>query len=183
MAGNAFLGPALLEAPPLAAAVPPPGCGPLRAAMLRDLTVDKLPKLLGFQDRAAMAHGVETRVPFLDHVLFERALSLPSAWLIRDGVAKFALKRCLKRFCGVDAFGPPKHYVATPQREWIKGALEGEILAWLDDGRLRRAGLVDYPAFRAAFQAYAAAPELGNSFFVWKMMDIEAFLAEFFPDG
>lgn len=183
LSGNAFLGPRLADAAPVrpfAAAAAP---GHMRPAMLRDMMVDKLPKLLWFQDRAAMAHGVEMRVPFLDHILFERTLALPPDWLIRDGVAKYALKRVLKRFCGIDAFGSPKHYVATPQREWLKGPLLRPLLAWLDEGLLRASGLVDYSAFRDAYEAYAAQAELGNSFFVWKMMDLEALLQEFFADG
>ena len=183
LSGNAFLGAALLDIASQRSFVAPPTSGHVRTAMQRDMSIDKLPKLLWFQDRAAMAHGIETRVPVLDHVLQQTALSLPSDWLIRDGVAKYALKRCLRRFCGVDAFGPTKHYVATPQREWLKGPLFGEILNWLDEGILARSGLVDYAAFRTAFSVYAAQEDLGNSFFVWKMMDLEALLREFFPRG
>ena len=36
-------------------------------------------------DRAAMAHGLETRAPFLDRDLVEFALSLPSVLKVRDG--------------------------------------------------------------------------------------------------
>lgn len=183
LGGEGFLGSRLREVQPVQPYTAPTSFGPLRKAMLEDLIADKLPKLLWFQDRASMAHGVETRVPFLDRVLFSLALSLPSEWLIRDGVAKFALKRLLRRFCGVDAFGPAKHYVATPQREWLKGPLYSHVLKWLDEGILARSGLIDYPAFRAAYAAYAAAPALGNSFFIWKMMDLEALLREMFPRG
>jgi asparagine synthase (glutamine-hydrolysing) len=183
LSGNAFLGRALLESPPASPHPSPLGDGHVRTAMLRDLTSDKLPKLLWFQDRSAMSHGVETRVPFLDHVLFATAAALPSDWLIRDGVAKYALKRVLLRYCGIDAFGPTKHYVATPQREWIKSDIRAPIMDWLDNGLLARSGLVDYPAFRQAYADYAAQADLGNSFFVWKMMDLEALLEEFFPHG
>lgn len=183
MEGNAFLGPRLNEVGLPESSFSPAGPTHLRSAMLRDLTADKLPKLLWFQDRAAMSHGVEVRVPFLDHVLFAMASSLPPEWLIRDGVAKYALKRVLRRFCGVNAFGPTKHYVATPQREWLKGPLLKPLMDWFDSGLLPRLGLIDYPGFRAAYASYAASPELGNSFFIWKMMDLEAMLREFFPDG
>jgi asparagine synthase (glutamine-hydrolysing) len=183
LGGNAFLGPRLQDA----------GCAPdgarprhesyLRDALLADLCVQKLPKLLWIQDRAAMASGIETRVPFLDHVLFERVQRLPSEWLIRDGTSKYLLRRILKRFCGAEPVRLVKHYVATPQREWLKGPLFDEVLSWLSQGYLVREGYIDYPAFKSAYEAYARTPELGNSFFVWKMMDLEALVAAFFADG
>ena len=61
---GAFLGARLQSVKPAPRYAAPSGFGPLRASMIEDLVADKLPKLLGFQDRASMAHGVETRVPF-----------------------------------------------------------------------------------------------------------------------
>src|SRR5439155_909747 len=47
-------------------------------------------------DRAAMAHGLETRAPFLDAELADYVLSLP--WQMRFGGTK--LKHLLRRACG-----------------------------------------------------------------------------------
>ena len=44
-------------------------------------------------DRMGMAHQVEFRVPFLDRALTDRALSLHSGLLVRDGVSKPILRR------------------------------------------------------------------------------------------
>lgn len=178
--GASFLGPALLDNAGRQPAELDVGEWPhLRAAMVRDMCSQKLPKLLQFQDRAGMAFGVETRVPFLDHPLVEFAYSLPSSWMIRDGAAKFIPKRLLDRFAGQNAAREIKHFVATPQREWIKVDCRQEILDRLDGGALRSSGLIDYDAFRAAYLRYADDPEPGNSFFVWKMLNLEAMLASF----
>ena len=154
--------------------------GHLRSAMLKDLQCQKLPKLLHYQDRAAMAHGVEVRVPFLDHKILEYVWRLPPDWLIRDGVSKFLPKRLLKRFCGVDYMEQTKHFVATPQREWIKGPLLASIMAYLDGGALAGSGLIDFAAFRKAYLDYAADSALGNSFFVWKVLNMEVLLRRWF---
>jgi len=158
-----------------------PGHSHLRQAMLRDLFSLKLPKLLWFQDRASMAWGIETRVPFLDHKIAEFVYRCPPDWIIRDGISKYIPKRLFKRFYHVDYTSSVKHYVATPQREWLKGPLFDDIMQYLDGGYFSQSGLVNYPAWQNAYREYAASRELGNSFFIWKMVNMEALLQEFFP--
>ena len=55
------------------------------STMASDLFSNKIPKLLYFQDRAAMANSVETRVPFLDYRLAEFMYSLPPEYKIIGG--------------------------------------------------------------------------------------------------
>lgn len=128
-----------------------------------------------------MASGIEIRVPFLDHEVIEFAYSLPARLLIRDGVQKSLPKQLLHRFCGLEYRSTSKLFVATPQREWIKGPLFDEILRYLDHGALAQSGLVDFDKFRGAYRSYAGQRDLGNSFFVWQMVNLEALLRRFFP--
>ena len=51
-----------------------------------------LPALLQVEDRMAMAHGVESRVPFLDHPLVEFAATIPADIKFKDGELKRLLK-------------------------------------------------------------------------------------------
>jgi asparagine synthase (glutamine-hydrolysing) len=64
-----------------------------RAAYLELVTLLS-PYLLSSQgDRVAMAHGIETRVPFLDHQLFEFAAALPERSKLRGLREKDILRR------------------------------------------------------------------------------------------
>jgi asparagine synthase (glutamine-hydrolysing) len=47
-----------------------------------------LPAVLLSQDRSAMAHGVESRVPFLDHRVVEYCFRLPASYKVHRGVRK-----------------------------------------------------------------------------------------------
>ena len=49
-------------------------------------------ELLRYADRNSMAHGVEVRLPFLDHELVEFLFSLPSYFKIREGWTKWLLR-------------------------------------------------------------------------------------------
>jgi len=181
LSGDAFLGKPLIDLSNSVASVPANNPQDLRSAMLLDMTSQKLPKVTWFHDRNSMASGVETRVPFLDHVLMEFAYRLPNEWLIRKGSAKYLAKRLLQRFCGVNETKTVKHFVAHPQREWLKYNLFEEINAYLDDGILAQSDYINYPAFKDAYAKYAQQAELGNSFFVWKMLSVETFFRSF-PD-
>lgn len=51
-----------------------------------------LPALLQVEDRMSMAHGVESRVPFLDHPLIEFAATVPADIKFKNGELKRLLK-------------------------------------------------------------------------------------------
>jgi asparagine synthase (glutamine-hydrolysing) len=49
------------------------------------------------QDKMSMAHGIEARVPFLDHELVEYALKVPPSLKIRAGRTKYILRQYANR--------------------------------------------------------------------------------------
>ena len=51
-----------------------------------------LPALLQVEDRMSMAHGIESRVPLLDHPLVEMAATIPSSVKFKNGELKRLLK-------------------------------------------------------------------------------------------
>jgi asparagine synthase (glutamine-hydrolysing) len=55
----------------------------------------QLPHLLYFEDRASMAHSIESRLPFLDFRLLEFVLGQPLDLLLRHGWSKYLLRRAM----------------------------------------------------------------------------------------
>jgi asparagine synthase (glutamine-hydrolysing) len=83
-----------------------------------------LPALLHIEDRMSMAHGLESRVPLLDHPLVEFAASVPADLKFRGGDTKHLLKRA---FSG-ELPGPilnrrDKMGFPVPLKEWFAGEL------------------------------------------------------------
>ena len=58
-----------------------------------------LPALLQVEDRVSMAHGLESRVPFLDHPLVELAATVPADVKFKDGTMKHVLRDGTRRQC------------------------------------------------------------------------------------
>ena len=152
----------------------------LNELMYLDLTQKKLPKLLHFQDRSAMANSIEARVPFLDHKLASFIYSLDSRYKIKDGQTKYLLKRILKDKYGFVDKKIIKHYVATPQREWLKDKdIMNTILEQLRYSKLNSLGFINFDKFAKDYKVYSSSKELGNSFFIWKLINLEYLLESF----
>lgn len=151
----------------------------LKSVMYMDMKKKKLPKLLFFQDRESMAHSIEARVPYLDHRIIELMYALPSHFKIKNGETKYLAKKILRDHFGVTLNDNVKHYVATPQREWLKWVLYDDIVEILREGVLIKTNLINFDKFFSDYDQYRRKEELGNSFFVWKIVNME-FLFRFY---
>jgi asparagine synthase (glutamine-hydrolysing) len=89
-----------------------------------------LPMLLHWEDRSSMAHGIEARVPFLDHHLVELAIGLGRQHKIEGVRTKVLLREALGRDLPqmvrerTDKLG-----FATPEQEWFCGPLAPAVRA------------------------------------------------------
>ncbi|SMH41572.1 asparagine synthase (glutamine-hydrolyzing) [Azospirillum agricola] len=89
-----------------------------------------IPALLHVEDRMSMAHGLESRVPLLDHRLVEFAATVPADVKFTDGRMKHLLKTTFQDVLPVpiverrDKMGFP-----VPLAEWFSG----ELRDWIGD--------------------------------------------------
>jgi asparagine synthase (glutamine-hydrolysing) len=81
-----------------------------------------LPALLHVEDRVSMAHGLESRVPLLDHELVELAATIPADIKFRDGHMKHVFKRATRALVP-EAVAQRKDKMGfpVPLHEWLHG--------------------------------------------------------------
>jgi asparagine synthase (glutamine-hydrolysing) len=65
--------------------------------LIQDHSLNILPGLLHYGDSISMAHGIESRNPFLDYRLVEWSFKLPSYLLFKNGQTKWIIREYLKR--------------------------------------------------------------------------------------
>jgi asparagine synthase (glutamine-hydrolysing) len=83
-----------------------------------------LPVLLRYEDKNSMAHGIETRLPFLDYRLVEFALSIQNQFKIRDGWSKWLLRETLSPYLpNAIAWRKNKFGFEAPENIWLTAHL------------------------------------------------------------
>jgi asparagine synthase (glutamine-hydrolysing) len=83
-----------------------------------------LPALLHVEDRMSMAHGIESRVPFLDHKLIEFSATIPADIKFQGGKMKQLLKDVFKDYIPPGIFNRrDKMGFPVPLSEWFEGEL------------------------------------------------------------
>ncbi len=134
-----------------------------------------LPALLQVEDRVSMAHGLESRVPLLDHPLVEFAATIPANVKFANGHLKHLLKTTLGRVLPesvaqrTDKMGFP-----TPLTEWVRGpAREFVNDIFLSERALTR-DLVDNATVAKAIDK---EPKFGRN--TWGLLSLELWQQEF----
>ncbi len=114
-------------------------------------------------DRMAMAHGVEGRVPYLDHRVVEFACRLPPRFKLQGLNEKAILKRALRDLVPPQILNRPKQPYRAPDSACFfeQGRLRDELHDLLTPDALRQAGVFDPDAVDRLVAKAAAGRAIG----------------------
>ena len=134
-----------------------------------------LPALLQVEDRMSMAHGLESRVPFLDHKIVELAATIPADIKFKNG----ELKRLLVRT--FDPILPPsiaqrkdKMGFPVPLNEWMRGELKDFVCGIFETGRD-----IGRPFFNSDIILENLSKEGKFSRKIWGLLSLEIWMQQF----
>jgi asparagine synthase (glutamine-hydrolysing) len=105
-----------------------------------DLGVYLVDDLLVKTDRASMAHSLEARVPYLDTVVAELALALPTRLKVRGLAKKRLLRRAVAPLLPRSVVYGKKRGFSIPAATWLRGDLEPFARTVLSVDNIRRQG-------------------------------------------
>ena len=92
----------------------------LRSLQVSELMENQLPHLLRYEDRNSMYFGIEARVPFVDHVLVEKALNLDVKDKIFGGYTKYCLRIIAEKYLPKSiAWRKNKAGFEAPEKIWL----------------------------------------------------------------
>lgn len=78
-------------------------------------------------DRMSMAHGLEVRVPFLDHRIVSFAFGLPAAYKLKGNFRKRILQDAFKDFLPEKLYNRPKKGFEVPLLHWMRHELKSTL--------------------------------------------------------
>jgi len=83
--------------------------------------------LLRDTDVMSMAHGLEVRVPLIDHLLAERLMAMPGAWKIDRHTPKPMLVGALRGALPDRVIHRPKRGFTLPFEHWLRDELRVQV--------------------------------------------------------
>lgn len=105
-------------------------------------------------DRAAMYHSLETRVPLLDHRVFEFVWNIHPRYKQSDGQSKWLMKQLLYRYVPQHLVERPKKGFSVPLGQWLRGPMKAWAADLLSQERLQQQGLFDARMVQTIWQQH-----------------------------
>ncbi len=131
-----------------------------------------LVELLMKQDQMSMATSIESRVPFLDHVLVEFATSIPRRHQLRGLTGKNILKKAVEDLLPHSILYRPKLGFPTPWSGWLAGPQLDTIENTLLEPRSLQRGLFKRDAVERLFREHRANYR-DHYDRIWRLLNLE----------
>ena len=156
------------------------GWAPLDRALHFDVKTF-LHAILVVEDRLAMAHGLEARVPLLDDRLVALAARIPNRDKLSGDTGKIVLRQALDGVLPRETLTKRKQGFTPPDRTWYRGPSMAYIKGLLLDRRASDRGLIEPGAVRRIIAEHEAG-HVDHRLLLWSMLCFE-WWCRLFLDG
>jgi len=126
-------------------------------------------------DRASMAHGLEVRVPLLDHEFVDWAAGLSPDQKLHKGQGKHVLKKAFEPTLPGDILYRQKKGFSVPLADWFRGPLRDIGERALHDSELVRCGVFEPAALKQLWSQHAAGKR-DHGPTLWSLLMLSRFL-------
>lgn len=140
----------------------------------------KLEHLLKWEDRNSMRFSIEARVPFLDHRLVEKTLSLQNNMFISNGTTKVILRDAMKGLIPEEIrIRQDKIGFGTPEAEWFRrDFFKDYIIELLNSESLKRRNIIDPKKAKEMYlQHLNGQTDISKE--IWKWINLELWFRKF----
>jgi asparagine synthase (glutamine-hydrolysing) len=132
-------------------------------------------------DIASMAHGLESRSPFVDHRVMEFCASLPAKLKLNGTTKKYLLKRLAAPLLPARILNRPKMGFGVPLDRWFRGELEGMAHDLLLGPRFASRGMFRPAAVRRLLDEHASGSYTWH-YQIWNLVMLESWFRMFIDE-
>ena len=147
-------------------------------ALNADVNLYLADDLLVKMDRATMAHGLEARSPFLDHVLMEFVASLPPRFKLAGRQKKRILKAALHGLIPEGILQRPKMGFCVPLADWFRQELREMAYDTMLSSRAMQRGLFQPKAVATLLNAHCKG-QANYAEHLWDLFMLELWYRRF----
>jgi asparagine synthase (glutamine-hydrolysing) len=132
-------------------------------------------------DRASMAHGLEVRVPFLDHEFVEFAWNLPMEFRLSGLTTKYILKEAARGMLPDSIIERPKKGFGVPIAKWLLHEMRPLMEKFLSPSRIADEGIFRPSVVRRLVSDHLARRRDCRKE-LWTLINFEMWLEEYAPE-
>lgn len=134
----------------------------------------RLPELLLMRvDKITMSQSLEARVPFLDHRLVEFSSQIPMEYKVKNGVAKYILKKAVEDIIPHHIIYRKKMGFAAPMSQWLRESFGQTIEDAILSSPLLKHGFFNVSYIAQLFQDHRKNRR-DNSLYIWTLYNLTA---------
>jgi asparagine synthase (glutamine-hydrolysing) len=153
----------------------------LHRMLYTDVNMD-LAELLMKQDQMTMAASIESRVPFLDHLLVEFAGTVPPQLCLRGRPGKLLVKKAAEKFLPCEIVHRPKMGFPVPFGQWLREDSVKMVSEILLDKRTRDRGYFNVSYIEKLFKSHRSGQrDFQNQ--IWMLLNFELWHRVFIDDA
>jgi len=141
--------------------------------------------ILALTDRISMHHGLEVRVPFVDHEVMEFCAKIPPEIRLKGFKKKYLLKKAMTGILPDDVINHRKQGFVGPTATWIKNDLREYIVDILSENNIKKHGIINSNTVQKILNEHFTGKNLHDKliwslviFQKWYEMNIEGTTAE-----
>jgi asparagine synthase (glutamine-hydrolysing) len=150
-----------------------PGEEQLARKLYTDIKTTLVSEMLTKVDRMTMAHGLEARVPFLDHHLVEWAFTVPGHFKLANNEGKLLVKKAMEGRLPRELLYRRKQGFNVPLKLWMRAELRPYIRDTFASARFKARGLYRPNAVEMLLERhFSGAADCSNKIFAMLMLEL-----------
>jgi len=131
-------------------------------------------------DMMSMSHGLEVRVPMLDHTVVDFMFTLPSEYKIDKLLRKKLLRAAFGNELPPEILSKPKHGFEIPLLPWLKKELQPQLLSSLNKSDINNMGIFNFEEIKLLLQKIHSVSPSDSAIHLWNVFIFQYWCKKYF---